>query len=132
MAGSRIPSPSPRQSGTRFEHGAQRRCKLPVPQASGDEIMKSSCSPCSMPWPASARLAALLASLWIAGCSTLPTPAELKQRADGLASAADWTPLSIPAGDFTLAAYLSPVRARGEALTIYIEDDGTVWLDPST
>jgi len=79
-----------------------------------------------------AALLVLLASSWIAGCSTLPEPAELKQRADGLASAADWTPLSVPAGNFTLAAYLSPVRARGEALTIYIEDDGLVWLDPTT
>jgi len=74
---------------------------------------------------------ALLACLWIAGCSTVPAPAERKQRADDLAAAADWTPLRIPAGDFTLAGYLSPVRSSSEALTIYIEGDGAAWLDRS-
>jgi hypothetical protein len=75
---------------------------------------------------------ALLCVFLIGACSTVPTPAARRQHADELAAAAGWSPLLIPAGKFTLAAYRSPVQTPGAALTIYIEGDGAAWLNRST
>jgi pimeloyl-ACP methyl ester carboxylesterase len=80
----------------------------------------------------SVRVAFLLASVWLNGCSTVPAPAERKIRADETAAAAGWTSQRIVAGDFVLAGYLSPVLQSGAALTIYIEGDGAAWLNRST
>lgn len=76
--------------------------------------------------------AALLCVFLIGACSTVPTPAARRQHADELAAAAGWSPLLIPAGKFTLAAYLSPAQTPGAALAIYIEGDGAAWLNRST
>ncbi len=76
--------------------------------------------------------AALPGILLIGACSTVPAPAERSLHADALAAAAGWDAVRIPAGNFTLAAYLSPARTPGAALTIYIEGDGLAWLNRST
>lgn len=75
-------------------------------------------------------LAAL--ALGIAGCTTFPSPAERAQHANELAAAAGWIPLRLPAGEFTLTAYLSPEIDTGGVLTIYFEGDGAAWLNRST
>lgn len=76
--------------------------------------------------------AALSGVLLLAACSTIPTPAERKQHAETLTAAAGWSRQLIPAGNFTLVAYLSPAKPQNKTLTVYIEGDGAAWLNRST
>lgn len=70
----------------------------------------------------------VLLTLVLAGCSSLPTPAERIQLADELAATQDWRPLDIAAGGFHLRAYLPSKPAASDELTIYLEGDGLAWV----
>lgn len=79
--------------------------------------------------------AALLVCLatGLTACSTVPTPEARRDAADALARAQGWQAQAIPAGAFTLLAYLPPNAAADPAdtLTVYIEGDGLAWITRS-
>lgn len=106
--------------------------------------MRSSCNLCWRPWGSRRRdaerlfLRALLLGtllLGLAGCTTVPTPAQRLLFADQLAAAQSWRRLAIEAPPFVLTAYL-PERdtdeaKTGQVLTIYLEGDGLAWSSGS-
>ncbi|MFT3850349.1 MAG: alpha/beta hydrolase [Propionivibrio sp.] len=79
-----------------------------------------------------AGIAAALFAATLAGCSSIPSPTLRTEQANARTLAAGWSPLHIPAGAFTLVAFLSPQEHSSNVLTIYIEGDGAAWLDVST
>jgi len=81
--------------------------------------------------PASLMLAGLAAAL--AACTTVPTPQARRDAADALAQVRGWQAQAIPAGAFTLLAYLPANVAADPAdtLTVYVEGDGLAWITRS-
>ncbi|SCK28416.1 alpha/beta hydrolase [Vogesella sp. LIG4] len=75
---------------------------------------------------------ALCLSSLLAACVQLPTIEQRSQQADTLAASHGWVAQALPAGDFTLQAYLPPSPAAADTLTIYIEGDGLAWLSSDT
>ncbi|WP_246034916.1 alpha/beta hydrolase [Azoarcus indigens] len=79
--------------------------------------------------------AALLVCLatGLTACSTVPTPEARRDAADALARAQGWQAQAIPAGAFTLLAYLPANAAADPAdtLTVYLEGDGLAWITRS-
>lgn len=74
----------------------------------------------------------LTAVLWLAACAHVPTPGERADRAQQLAAPAAWQAIDIPAGDFTLRAYLPAAPRPAPILTVYLEGDGLAWIGSST
>jgi dienelactone hydrolase len=68
------------------------------------------------------------ASMVLAGCMTLPTPAERRYAADTLAMQKEWLPETLDTGDFLLRTYRPAHIRPGPVLTIYIEGDGLAWI----
>lgn len=71
---------------------------------------------------------ALLATL--AGCATVPSPAERTQHANALAQARGWVSEDLDTGRFVLRSY-HPRQGAGGVLTVYLEGDGLAWLNPT-
>lgn len=70
--------------------------------------------------------------LALVACATLPSPQERQAHADALAAAHGWQAVRIPAGAFTLLAYVPPAIAPQATLTVYLEGDGFAWRDGVT
>ncbi len=64
----------------------------------------------------------------LAGCASVPPPAERRAQADALAETHGWQPLDLPAGQFSLRVYLPARIAPDAELTLYIEGDGFAWV----
>ena len=71
-------------------------------------------------------------SVFIAGCTVLPTPEDRMALADALASRQGWYAESIQVEQFALAAYLPRRFSKQNILTVYIEGDGLAWIDGET
>ena len=78
------------------------------------------------------RMLMLATVLWLSACAHLPTPGERAAQAQQLAGPAAWQALDLPAGDFTLRAYLPAAPRPTPTLTVYIEGDGLAWIGSST
>ena len=74
------------------------------------------------------RLISVLLLLAVAGCASLPTPAERWQRADALAAEHGWIGLILESPSLPLMAYVPTRVTPSEHVTIYIEGDGLAWL----
>ncbi len=74
---------------------------------------------------------AWIASLVVAGCSMLPSPAQRYEHADQLALAKGWQHAQWRAGGFQIALWMAPVTPSPARLSIYIEGDGLAWVSPS-
>lgn len=66
--------------------------------------------------------------LLVAACMTVPSPAERRGVAEGLARAQGWVAVSLPAGQFDLQAFVPERLTKRAPLTIYIEGDGLEWI----
>jgi pimeloyl-ACP methyl ester carboxylesterase len=77
------------------------------------------------------RLFTLLLAGLLCACAMLPTPAERRELADGLARAQAWQARQIATGVFDLVAYVPSKFEPDAQLTVYIEGDGFAWLTPS-
>lgn len=73
-----------------------------------------------------------IATILLAACAVLPTPAERRSHADLLAAARDWRAQVIATDSFDLVAYAPAHIKPGDMLTVYIEGDGFAWLSSST
>ncbi len=76
-------------------------------------------------------LTSVMLALLAAGCATIPDGVERRAYADMLAYREGWQAAALPAGDFSLAAYLPREIARTARLSIYIEGDGFAWITGS-
>jgi len=72
-----------------------------------------------------------LAAGAVAACST-PGPEERREIASAVAREAGWQRLDLDTGGFVLAAFVPPRPARARRLSIYVEGDGTAWVDGTT
>lgn len=70
----------------------------------------------------------LLAGTLLVGCAAID-PAQRSAQAQHMAAQAGWRRLDLPAGQFTLTAFV-PAPAASPALTIYLEGDGYAWRSP--
>lgn len=70
----------------------------------------------------------LLAGALLTSCASID-PAQRSAQARQMAGQAGWRRLDLPAGLFTLTAFV-PARATSPTLTIYLEGDGYAWRSP--
>lgn len=80
---------------------------------------------------ARAHLALMVLLATLAGCATVPSPAERTQHADALAQAHGWVAEDLDAGRFVLRSYHPRQGGAGGVLTVYLEGDGLAWLSPT-
>lgn len=78
------------------------------------------------------RYFAALSCLLLAGCTSIPTPAERSRYADSLTIPQGWLHLALPTDKFILAVFHPERFVPQETLAIYIEGDGFAWLTGST
>lgn len=71
----------------------------------------------------------LLPLLWLAACSTLPTPAERASTAQALTLPGNWQASTLSSSTFMLRSYGPPHIRADQPLSIYIEGDGFAWLN---
>jgi pimeloyl-ACP methyl ester carboxylesterase len=74
----------------------------------------------------------LLGSCLLVACASVPSPAARGQTALALVAARGWQPIALPAGRFTLAAFVPAAVVPAETLTVYIEGDGLAWISSDT
>jgi predicted esterase len=73
--------------------------------------------------------------LFLAACTTIPTPAERLQHAETLAIAKHWHKINFYNSGLQLVGWLPESMPRNDRLNIYIEGDGFAWVNisrPST
>jgi dienelactone hydrolase len=75
---------------------------------------------------------ALLASLLVSGCSTLPDAATRLNSAQAVAATQGWQARRLRTDTFRLQAWVPAARPTSETLTVYVEGDGLAWLGSGT